>query len=223
MAVFITGQDFLGYDSELDLHRGFIDFLREARDIRTRLNERSNLLDEYLYTLLRAASALWYYQEAEQGYESGTQLNRICSDILRDTGGDAVHPFVAEAQAYIEANPVKPENHLVQRAMYHAMLTGRFTEAERKRRRTALFELLRRDYDGAQVRELCEKISAALGSPESMERLNKLFMRRFIFANASALYRQGASCSLLEALVGRDPQSGKLVIQLLIDGALPLE
>ena len=73
------------------------------------------------------------------------------------------------------------------------------------------------------VKDLSKRITALLDDATPMERLNDLFARRFMMVTFATLFLQGETSGLLYALSFRDSETGKLVVQLLMDEAVLLE
>lgn len=217
MTKYITERDLLGEDGTVRMNAQLKDFLEAALDIRTRLGVRSYLLDEYVGSLIRGVTYLCAWEAASHGYDAVMDLNSMCSDCISEDFSHEREAFLNRVRALVDSLPLPFEHKAIKRDVYVLLIQGEYYQEKFGERHGYDAGEMRLVADEVKLHVLADDISAALGSEEYIDRLNDLFLRRFVAATYEAMYMQGVVTSTAFALNSRDPDSGKMTWQLLLE------
>lgn len=216
MNIFENESGFLGDASVKHLKLSFVEFIKQAVEIRTKLGKQGYLLDMYLSYLFEMSNKILAYEAASEGFKTGEMLNGLCSGILSNESKNTDHPFYDVVKAYIEAHPLKYQERSTKVSVYFSVLIERcldsMCEEYYKRIETNIYTEL----DVCDFLNLYNRISDMLGGEEAMEKLNLLFRQRFLIVTAMTSFLQGITNELLYSLSYRDRESSKQVFQLLL-------
>lgn len=198
----------------------FADFLDLSRRIRDKLGRQSYLFDQYLSMLFKATKVKYTQVVADLGYQGESPMLLMCMEIVRNKPKTTENPLYDRMKSYIDGNPLPYQEDGIKRDVYYAMLSGEFLEQAVKLFEEDLAGWFRDAVDIIDLRDLYRKVCAALGSEDEMEKLHLLFRQRFIIATPVAIFMQGATSNLIDALLCRDPETSKQVFQLILDDKL---
>jgi len=217
MNIFENESGFLGDASVKHLKNSFIEFIKQAAEIRTKLGKQGYLLDKYLSYLFETSNEILAYEAASEGFETGGILSGLFSEILSGDPKNTDHPFYNEVKAYIEAHPLISQERATKVSLYCSILIerclGSMSEEYYERIESSAHDVL----DVSDFRKLYDRIVEVLGDEESMKNLNLLFRQRFLIVTAMAAFLQGITNDLLYSLTYRDRESSKQIFQLLLD------
>ncbi len=189
-----------------------------AKQIRQRMGKQGYLLDCYLSLFFEGVSSALAFDAADEGFQSGGELQKLCFHALDGTEPEKEHPFyrrVKEAYAGQEGLLSYQERYtrlcllffpLADEMMAYA--TARFLED----REAALNGVV----DEIRLQELYNQISYLAGE-SMMEELNRRLKQQFLIAPLAAVFAQGFTDDLLDGLTYRDQETSKQMFQLLLD------
>jgi hypothetical protein len=217
MNIFENESGFLGDASVKHLKISFVEFIKQAAEIRTKLGKQGYLLDKYLSYLFETSNEILAYEAASEGFETGGILNGLCSGILSGDPKNTDHPFYNEVKTYIEAHPLRSQERATKVSIYCSVLIepclGSMSKEYYERIESSAHDVL----DVSDFRKLYDRIVEVLGDEEAMKNLNLLFRQRFLIVTAMAAFLQGITNDLLYSLTYRDSESSKQIFQLLLD------
>lgn len=217
MNIFGNCEGFLGGSDTGPAEDSTLVFWKLAKELRSRLGDKAELLDRYLSGLLEGIGGTLAYEAADEGFLRGGGLRQLCAGILRgdSSGQERAHPLYQTVSEYIDEHPLPDWGFHTSLSVYHAALADVFLRhaaaeyfAERQR---AL------DAGVADLRALYWEICVLLGETEPVERLNEAVRTRFLQAAALPVFLQGMNNDLLDSLLHRDGGSGGPVFRLMLD------
>lgn len=194
----LTKHSFVGNNNIVQLNCTFWEFFSLAREIRTELKEKSNLLDEYLLQLFRGAYNVTRCEAVEDGAESIFTLSYMCAPKIENFRL-AVHPCFGDVKQYIDQNPLPFCNGL-EDAVYVLLLSGEYLKEATERYEKSIEDKFDKVFDTEQMLGLLSEINRILGTKRKMKRLNLLFKKRFLTVCSTAMFLQGATNQLLDFL-----------------------
>lgn len=213
MNVFKDSGQLLGFEALENTQYSLQRIFRLAGEIRNKLGLRRDLLDTYLYQFFEAANCTLAYDSANDGFEAGSLLRKLCFDVLEGKDECKDHLFYdVVAKEFEEHAYIYDDLHTIVSLHYISL-------SEPYIKQTLLDYWNRQEQNLLKTRSLSklndhyEKIIHLIGE-RPMEELNQAIMERFIIVPVIPGYLQGFTNDLLFCLNHRDGKSNKRVFQL---------
>lgn len=67
-----------------------LDLLKQAKEIRTKLENKGYLIDNYLSQFMAAANECLSFEVAEEGFESSNELRKLCRSLINNSDGEKI-------------------------------------------------------------------------------------------------------------------------------------
>ncbi|MCO5385240.1 MAG: hypothetical protein NHB14_05145 [Desulfosporosinus sp.] len=216
MNVFENSGQILGFEvlgtTKCSLQRVF----ELANEIRGRLGLRKDLLDSYLSLIFEAANCTLTYDSANDGFEAGSWLRRLCFDVLEGKKACKDHLFYdVAAKEFEEHSYIYDDMHTVASLHYISL-------SEHYLKQAVLDYWHQQEQNLSKIKSLSKlndhynKIVHLIGEGP-MEQLNQAIMERFFIVPVIPGYLQGFTNDLLFCLNHRDEKTNKRVFQLWMD------
>lgn len=222
MNQFWQHEDIFGRVETAHLNRVMEDFLELVSEIRHKLDRQAYLLDQYISTILEAARNPLLYTAAQQGDAAADEYVRLCQSVMDGENDFKEHPMYETVKEYIGTHPLTHQESTTRLNLYCIALSGNFLTYAAKeyyrQQKTKQGDL----FDIVVLRDLFRSVSAIIGGEEDMERLNLLIRQRFLIITPMAGFQQGLTDDLLRCLTSRDVETGRLALQLWLDGPAPM-
>lgn len=195
-----------------------LSLLRLAKQIRQKLGIQSYLLDCYLSLFFEGVSTILTYEAANDGFMQCGEFQSLCLHVLDGTEPDNPHPLYHRILEIYEAQRKKLSFQEYNTQLYMLLV---FLEDELQAYATECFvkeqvKNIEDVIDFFQLKELYSQISQLVGEP-FMEELNLRLKKRFLLAPIAMVFAQGFTDELLDRLMCRDPETSRLIFQLMID------
>lgn len=189
-----------------------------AKHIRQRMGKQGYLLDCYLSRFFEGISNALAFDAADEGFQSGGELQNLCFHALDGIEPDKEHPLYHRVkEAYAKQEGVLPyQERYTRLCLLFFPLADELMEYA-----TAGFVADQENALNGVVDEICfqelyNQISHLAGE-SMMEELNQRLKQRFLIAPLIAVFAQGLTDDLLDRLTSRDLETSKQMFQLLLD------
>lgn len=221
MNIFEKRESFLGCFEQEHTKNSIQNLFKLANEIRTKLGRQGYLLDSYLSLVLEAANNTMAYEATSEGFETASQLQELCFDVMDGNNVQKDHPFYQAVKQSFEGQFYTYQERFTVMSLHCVSLADAFLEYA-----TQLFlkeqdEKLSIVLDDLKLCELYKKITHIIGEG-LMENLNLILRQRFFIAPVVAGFMQGLTNDLLYCLIHRDNETSRQIFQLLMDN-LPKE
>lgn len=219
MNIFETHEGFSGRFDPDSTGGTLLSLLTLARDIRLKLGKQGYLLDSYLSLFLEGANSVLAYDAASDGFERGSELRRLCFDLIDQTKKEKDHPFYETGLNTLIAHMdmLRYQERQTKMNLLYATLADDYLPYAVKYFLRETEGALGNAYDGPKLTQLYQRISEVVREP-LMETLNLRLKQRFLVAPLVMLFAQGATNDLLYCLLNRDSETSRQTFQLLLDG-----
>ena len=196
------------------------ELLRLVREWRERLGTNCGILDNYLAGVLNAMTNTTNARDtAEDGFDEALSELRGILRLIKDGEEDKAqkHPFYPKVREYMDAHPF-PQDLLY----YETYCTGLFLEyisfavKNYMKKCNDKYQIELEENNVPQLREAL--LSSGVGiTDKSLNYLNNLISRVFIWIAPSSIFIQGMTDQILLSLILRDNISGRYVFQRIFD------
>lgn len=187
--------------------------LELAGGIKKRLDNKGYLMDKYLSLILEAANQTLCYEAATDGFESGSDLRRLCTALLNNDDAEDL-PFYKKAKELIDEHPIDLQEKSTKVDIYFCLLADEYLDSISEETIEEWVYKVSEKLDVIYLNELYKTISAVVGE-DDMEQLNLLIRQRFFRVLPMEAFAQGFTNDLLYCLNHRDVETGKLVWELM--------
>ena len=220
MNIFQNRDRFFGKPNFMSIRANMNEFWKEASKIKSELGDKGYYLDKYLSVIFETIADL------DLGTASSIADN-LCSDIFRDCcivccGDDVLikgkekSEFFEIVKKYIDEHPVDfNESHTKVEFYTGKILTQNLEllyEVFKKRYKTRVFK----DIDYPIASKYFEKISSIIGESR-MEQFNDILDEAFILSPIGLSAVEHFISYALGTFLYRDPESSKMLYQLMIE------
>jgi hypothetical protein len=198
-------------------HNAFVslnDILSLVKSMRRMLENKSYLLDHYLSLMLETANTTLIFDAATKGFEAGSDLRRICTNIVTGRTEKFEHPFYEKAEKYIGEHPLDFQEHVTKIDLYFSSLSDEYLRDVLEKFIEKQTEKFRAVVDTIYLKELYNRIAEVTGK-EVMDALNDILRRRFLNITLASAFIQGFTNDLLYCLAHRDCETNKQVFQIM--------
>lgn len=216
MNIFIEAQKFYVRTQLHTLIDADARLLSLASEIRRKLGERAFKFDEYLTTILSAANLRSVQQAFEDADEDFSALRRVCVDIIDDKHELCGHAYYPALKACIDEYRPRLQDRYTLVSMACAAAAPLLMERMARKHFDGLEDAFRGLTDIVELRQLYRELTYAAGE-QDVDRLNELIQRRFFIAAAGDAYLQALTEQYLLELLHHDKESGRRVIQIMLD------
>lgn len=218
MNIFEHKSSFLGKQEVEYSGDSLLSLLRLAKQIRQRLGTQGYLLDCYLSLFFEGVNTILTYEAASDGFMGCGEFQSLCLHVLDGTEPDSPHPLYHRILETYEAQRKKLSFQENNTQLYMLLV---FLEDELQAYATEFFvkeqvEIIEDAIDFFRLKEFYNQISQIVGEP-FMEELNIRLKKRFLLAPIAVVFAQGFTDELLDRLMCRDPETSRLIFQLMID------
>lgn len=186
-----------------------------AKEIRIKLGKQGYLIDNYLSLVLEAANSTLAYEAAEQGFESGSELQDLCNDILNGADNKKEHTFYQIVKESFANKKYDFQESITLINLHSVSLADAFLEYATQALQLEQESILD-SMDDIKLRELYNKIILAVDE-KLMEQLNNALKERFFITPVITVFMQGLTNDLLYSLTYRDNETGRQIFQLIMD------
>lgn len=214
--------DFMGPDDPLQLQPNTDGWIPLARNIRSRLGDKTYLLDNYLGFVFEGLYHVSAKDAAEDGDNASTLLwNAIRCAMTGDEELGKKNPLYQQAKEYVDAHPLPYQEELTRHNIYYVTLANSLPTHQlslylrRARPPVAKMDIVR-------LRELYREIGMLLGDFDPMEQLGESILASFQITDAAHIFMQGTVEALLYSLTYRDNETSRQVFQLMLERELEL-
>lgn len=218
MNIFIEKQKFYVGTQLHTLIDADASFLSLASDIRRKLGEHSFKFDEYLTTLLSAANLCAVRRASEDADEDFRKIRMVCMDIIDEKNQLHNHEYYPELKTYIDENRSRFYDRYTLVSMTCASKAPIFMERMAKNYFDRLADDFREIMDIVELRHIYRDLTYVAGE-QDVDRLNELIKNRFFISMAGDIYLQSLTEQYLLELLNRDRETGRCVIQIMLDDA----
>ncbi|MBZ0098597.1 MAG: hypothetical protein K8F30_05910, partial [Taibaiella sp.] len=156
------------------------------------------------------------YEAASEGFETASQLQELCFDVMDGSNVHKEHPFYQTVKKSFDGRADPHQEKFTAMSLHCVYLADTFLEHATKLFLEEQDEKLNSVLDDVKLCELYKKISCLIGE-ELMEKLNLILKQRFFIVSAVASFIQGLTNDLLLCLTERDDETNKQIFQLLMD------
>jgi len=158
------------------------------------------------------------YDAADEGFQSGGELQALCFNVLDNTEPKKEHPFYHRVkEAYAEWEGAVPyQDRYTQLCLLFFSLADELVAYNTARFVEDKDAALNGVVDEIRLQELYNQISLLAGEA-MMEELNLRLKQRFLIAPLAVVFAQGLTDDLLNRLISRDQETSKQMFQLLMD------
>lgn len=215
--IFLDEKTYLGEGDIQAFQAPLAGFLGLARAIRCKLGNRQYLLDRYLLDLLELTQGSFLMDVVQEGNNTAAYLRTACRRAVRGENAAQEKPIRRQIQAFVKAHPHPFSEDCTKVELYRSELSDQYLEqaAAQYREDFAACRLVK--YDAVKTNGLYQAIVRLAGEEESIQRLNALFVQKFLRVKPMDLFVQGYMEDLCSALAYRDLQTDHTVLQLLLD------
>lgn len=192
------------------------EFFSLASEIRRQLGKRRFQLDFYLEILFSAAkqcSLIDIYDTASNDF---SEIRRVCMDILNGTNHLKEHVYHLPMKSYMDGRLQGLQDEYTVISMACSHIAKMFLRQIMNEHFSKLQFDFRSVLDIAEVNEIYQELVKTSGE-QIVDRLNETFHTRFLISTAGEVYLQAFTSEYIAELLHRDRESGKLVIQILLD------
>lgn len=218
MNIFKESEGFLRNETLESFFSQGEDFFPVMRSLRERLGNKRYLLYNYVEVILEATIQQTAYAYAEEGFTAFVELRRICTNIL-DGSSSKKHPIYPIVKEVIEKYQHTYQERETLRSLASAAVFQEFKKFQArkflKNKTTELDAII----DSVKQQELFSNITQIIGEHE-MELLNTSLKQTFFFVPAIEAYLQGMTIDYVYCLAYRDPETEKLIFQILLEDTL---
>lgn len=163
-------------DKRVALTRGFLDF---EKQIRSKLGNKLNLLDNYLWTFLCTLNVSDAYQSVMRGFDDACILDTLIYSVLDNADKYTDHPFYPPAVDFIQRHPLPEFDRECRGVVYHLAMADAWLEYSLRVEKEEFNYW--RTFAGVteeKERKLRDKLCAALGDSEALDGLLRNFTER---------------------------------------------
>jgi hypothetical protein len=189
-----------------------------AKQIRQRMGKQGYLLDCYLSLFFEGVASALAYDAADEGFQSGGELQALCFNVLDNTEPKKEHPLYHRVkEVYAEWEGAVPyQDRYTQLCLLFFSLADELVAYNTARFVEDKDAALNGVVDEIRLQELYNQISHLAGEA-MMEELNLRLKQRFLIAPLAVVFAQGLTDDLLNRLISRDQETSKQMFQLLMD------
>lgn len=189
-----------------------------AKQIRQRMGKQGYLLDCYLSLFFEGVASALAYDAADEGFQSGGELQSLCFHVLDGTEPKKEHPLYRRVmEVYAKQEGVVPyQDRYTRLCLLFFPLADELVAYAAARFVEEQVSNLNGVVDEIRLQELYNQISHLAGEA-MMEELNLRLKQRFLIAPLAAVFAQGLTDDLLNRLISRDQETSKQMFQLLLD------
>lgn len=216
MNIFENSGQILGFEAlgtaKCSLRRVF----ELADEIRGRLGLRKDLLDSYLTLIFEAANCTLAYDSANDGFEAGSLLRKLCFDVLENKKACKDHLFYDVAAKEIQEHSyLYDDPHTVASLLYISLAESYLKQAVLDYWHQQEQNLMKTDCL-PKLNDVYKNIVHLIGE-DPMEQLNQAIMEKFFIVPVIPGYIQGFTNDLSFCLNHKDEKNNKRVFQLWMD------
>lgn len=171
-----------------EISESYCAFFALAQELRIKLGTKAYLLDNYISCLLDVAESTLSVSVYDDGMESISGLYAVIRNAMNSDKNDITHPFLKTGREFISAHPLELQERETKTAVYVALLVSDYVDVCVKDYRERLRIVIAEEFDALTLDSLYKDLCGLLQGEGELERLNKLFYRRFLTAGAEAAY-----------------------------------
>lgn len=215
--IFLEEKTYLGEVDCQEFQAPLAGFLGLARAIRGKLGNRQYLLDRYLLDLLELTQGFFLMDVVQEGNNTAAYLRTACRRAVRGENAAQETPVRRQIQAFVKAHPHPFFEDYTKVELCRSELSDQYLKQAAAQYREDFAACRLGTYDAVKTNGLYQAIVRLAGEEKSMQRLNALFVQKFLRVKPMDLFVQGYMEDLCSALAYRDLQTDHTVLQLLLD------
>lgn len=192
------------------------EFLSLASQIRLQLGKRGFQLDYYLEMLLGAAKQCQLIEIYDTASQDFADIRRVCLDITSGTNRLKDHVYYLPMKTYIDSRLRHLQDEYTVISMACSYTAKMFLRQIMNKHFSKLNSDFRNVLDIGEVHEIYQELVKTSGE-QTVDKLNEMLHTRFLLSTPGKIYLQAFTTEYIAELLHRDRESGKLVIQILLD------